>query len=152
LAQAGFEEAARRFADHGPNAIGRGRNATAREAFSTAALCFHYATCVPGGDRMAIGAILQQAAQAHRAALTAAGRPFAGLVLSTVEGAIVLSRACKDVAPLRDSARFLRQVAGQEMERWAGRRRSHGGRRSRQSKHLRGRLNSVLKSPHRRRP
>ena len=69
-----FDDEARRFADRGADALAKDRNATAHDAFSTAALCFHYATCVPGGDRTVIGGLLQQAANAHRAAL-ATGRP-----------------------------------------------------------------------------
>lgn len=59
------------------------------------------------------------------AGLRAAGAPddaakaLAGFVLSTLEGAIVLSRAAKDPAALAQSARFVRQVIDREAAIWA---------------------------------
>jgi TetR/AcrR family transcriptional repressor of lmrAB and yxaGH operons len=57
--------------------------------------------------------------------LRAAGAPeaiaadLAGFVLSALEGAIVLSRAAKDPAPLRQSAKFVRQVIEREAAGWS---------------------------------
>jgi TetR/AcrR family transcriptional repressor of lmrAB and yxaGH operons len=47
-----------------------------------------------------------------------AARDLAGFVLSALEGAIVLSRAAKDPAPLLQSARFVRQVIEREASTW----------------------------------
>ena len=69
-----FDKAGRGFDATGREALEGGHSATAEAAFSTAALCFHYATCVPGGGREAIADLLTRAAQAHRSALDAAGR------------------------------------------------------------------------------
>jgi TetR/AcrR family transcriptional repressor of lmrAB and yxaGH operons len=58
--------------------------------------------------------------------LSAAGAPahaaadLAGFILSALEGAIVLSRAAKDPAPLRRCARFVRQVVERESRSWSG--------------------------------
>jgi len=56
--------------------------------------------------------------------LIAAGAPaddakaLAGFILSAMEGAIVLSRAAKDTAPLLQSARFVRQAIEREAAGW----------------------------------
>lgn len=56
--------------------------------------------------------------------LRAAGAPddaakaLAGFILSTLEGAIVLSRAAKDPAALAQSAKFVRQVIDLEAATW----------------------------------
>jgi len=57
--------------------------------------------------------------------LRAAGAPddaakaLAGFVLSTLEGAIALSRAAKDPAALLQSAKFVRQVIDREAATWS---------------------------------
>lgn len=43
---------------------------------------------------------------------------LAGFVLSSLEGAIVLSRAAKSTAPLMQSARFVRQAVDREAKTW----------------------------------
>ena len=59
-----------------------------------------------------------------QAGFRAAGAPkdgaadLAGFVLSTLEGAIVLSRAAKAPAPLLQSAKFVRQVIAREAATW----------------------------------
>jgi TetR/AcrR family transcriptional regulator, lmrAB and yxaGH operons repressor len=47
-----------------------------------------------------------------------AARDLAGFILSALEGAIVLSRAAKDAAPLRQSARYVRRIIGLEAAAW----------------------------------
>jgi len=48
-----------------------------------------------------------------------AAEDLAGFVLSALEGAIVLSRAAKDPAPLRQAGRFVREVVAREAARWS---------------------------------
>jgi hypothetical protein len=59
--RARFEAEVNRFADRGVEANVKGLSATASGTFAIAALCFHYAACVPGGDRIMIGGPLQRA-------------------------------------------------------------------------------------------
>jgi AcrR family transcriptional regulator len=62
--------------------------------------------------------------EAFKQGFLAAGAPkaqaaaLAGFVLSTLEGAIVLSRAAKDPSPLRRSASFLRPLIDREAKTW----------------------------------
>jgi len=74
--RARFERQARSFAERGAEAVVKGRGQTACDAFETAWRCYHYATCVPGSTRGEIAALLQRAADAHKAALAAAKRPY----------------------------------------------------------------------------
>jgi alpha-beta hydrolase superfamily lysophospholipase len=95
-----FGEKAHWFADRGAEAIARGLGATAREAFETATLCFHYATCVPGSNREEVIQFLQHAAEAHRAAVSAATRAFVRFAPEDTGGAFcgILERPAVDEA------------------------------------------------------
>jgi len=88
------------FADRGNQAIAKGLGTTAREAFETATLCFHYATCVPGSDRAEVAELLQQAAKTHRAAVSAATRAFVRFAPEDTGGAFcgILERPAIDKA------------------------------------------------------
>jgi AcrR family transcriptional regulator len=55
----------------------------------------------------------------------AKARAMAAFVLSTLEGAILLSRASKSSAPLRETAKHLRHVVEREAEDWSGKRARH---------------------------
>jgi hypothetical protein len=57
--------------------------------------------------------------EAHGASPDAAGA-LARFVLAAVEGAIVLARAAKSPAALRDTGAFVRAVVEREAESWTG--------------------------------
>jgi TetR/AcrR family transcriptional repressor of lmrAB and yxaGH operons len=75
--------------------------------------------------REACGQAFGRWLDAYASGFRAAGAPaadsraLAGFVLSALEGAILLSRAARSPAPLRQSAKFVREVVEQQAASWS---------------------------------